>query len=166
MLKWRPLAFGVLRLDVDASSALNGSYGAGAIILKSDGGLVCARSWPGVKAVSVQQAELTAVLLGLHLAKFFSLQNLEVFSDAKVEIMKIRKASFSSNEDQFILDAIGRFGIDLAVVSFDFIPRSCNVTAHTIARHALSISSLIFWTESNTPLWLSHCILVDVCTTV
>ena len=49
MMEWRPPKAGVLHLDVDASSAMNGGYGAGAIIHKSDGGSSLCRDLAGIE---------------------------------------------------------------------------------------------------------------------
>lgn len=117
------------------------SYGAGAIFWDMEGRLMEAACWLSLNDQFVAQAELQAMLMGLHLAKECGACYLLVFSDALEEVSKLISPITLANEDAFIIQDIRRLCRELNVFSISHIPKSCIEVAHNLARHALTLPS-------------------------
>ncbi|KAL5567359.1 hypothetical protein UlMin_030523 [Ulmus minor] len=153
----------ILRLDVDAGYCqASGFFSAGAIIRNSVGNIVHAGVWPNLQVSHVGQAELQAVFLGLGLASTNGLSKLMVYCDASCEVAKINSSVLPTNEDGFLIEGIRQLCSLLNVISVDYVSCRCNTIAHDLARHALSLSSLMTWNALNSPSWLIQAVLDDV----
>ena len=132
------------RLDVDASySMVSGTYGVGGVIRDCSGVLVVASCWPGLRATSVEQAELIAISYGLQLAIEHQVMHVQVYSDSLTGLAKLDSPSILFNEDSFLLDKIWGCCKAMGDVSFHFVPHEYNRVAHSLACHALGLVYLV-----------------------
>ncbi|KAL5748230.1 hypothetical protein ACOSQ2_025527 [Xanthoceras sorbifolium] len=159
---WLPPQLGHFKLNVDASLLAAGEgFGVGAVIRDDFGVLVAVHGLYFSGQVLVEVAEARAVLEGLKLAAGLAVFPLVVESDALSVVNLCASLSLSRGDvDNLIFDVQALLS-SLRVVSIGFVPRACNVIAHSIARRALFSCSPCFWINSF-PSWLSKLAMDDV----
>ncbi|KAL5755186.1 hypothetical protein ACOSP7_023406 [Xanthoceras sorbifolium] len=130
---WVPPDEGWYKLNVDASlKSKDCLVGVGAVIRDSKGLFMAGLSRKFVGTVSIEVAEATALLNGLHLA-------IESVGLIISDILTL-----SARVD----------------VKFFFVPRMANFVAHSLARFSFSISDVCIWLE-DAPSWLNQGLLSD-----
>ncbi|KAL5752746.1 hypothetical protein ACOSQ2_023253 [Xanthoceras sorbifolium] len=159
---WLPPQLGHFKLNVDASLlAVGEGFGVSAVIRDDFGVLVAVQGLYFSGQVLVEVAEARAVLEGLKLAAGLAVFPLVVESDALSVVNLCAGLSLSRGDvDNLIFDVQALLS-SLRVVSIGFVPRACNVIAHSIARRALFSCSPCFWINSF-PSWLSKLAMNDV----
>lgn len=90
-------------------------------------------------------AEASAILRGLELAKDFEFSRVVVQSDCLQVVQTIKNGVIPTTELGTILQDIKASTLIFAEFSIIFIPRSCIIVAHNLARFALSVISAVRW---------------------
>ena len=105
-----------------------------------------------------------AIHMGLRLASKHDVSNIQVYSDVMAEVSKLNSSILSENEDGLIIRDIKQKFISLNVSSIWFMSHSYNVVAHSLARHALNISTHMSQGALNGPSWLTYVVLTYMST--
>ena len=101
----------------------------------------------GVKNYSFSPtlAEAFAISGGLRLAADLGLERVVVQSDCREVVLAVKNDNILSTELGTILDDIKVRRNAFSSFSISFLPRSCNVVAHNMARYALGFTSNSRW---------------------
>ncbi|KAL5748652.1 hypothetical protein ACOSQ2_025949 [Xanthoceras sorbifolium] len=152
---------GWFKLNTDASLNIDDSLvGLGAVIRDDNGLFMAGLSHKLVRSVSIEIAEASAILIGLHLAIESGFSHLLVESDALNIIFYLVQEKPSNSEVGLVVADILSF-CSRAVVSFAFVPRCANSVAHSLARNSFSIDNVSIWME-DAPPWLDQGLLSDL----
>ncbi|KAL5758198.1 hypothetical protein ACOSP7_020809 [Xanthoceras sorbifolium] len=161
LTRWSRPAEGWLKLNVDASLWVDSCLvGLGAVVRDSNGDFIAGLSRKLVGSVSIEIAEASAILNGLHLAIKSSFSCIQVESDAlNVINYLIRHYPPKSEVGIIIIDILSL--CDRACVSFSFVPRSANSVAHSLVMNNFSIFDISIWLEEAPP-WLDKGLLSNL----
>ncbi|KAL5800870.1 hypothetical protein ACOSQ3_032502 [Xanthoceras sorbifolium] len=159
--RWQPPAVGWFKVNVDASLKCSESLvGLGAIIRGSSGLFMAGLSRKLFGSVSIEVAEASAILNGLHLAIDSGFTYLLVESNAlNVINFLIEKKPPNSEVGLVIVDILAI--CNSATVTFSFVPRCANSVAHELARNSFFIDDVCIWLE-DAPPWLDQGLLSDL----
>ncbi|KAL5832280.1 hypothetical protein ACOSQ4_017634 [Xanthoceras sorbifolium] len=159
--RWQPPVVGLFKLNVDASLKCSESLvGLGAVIRDSNGLFMAGLSRKRFRSVSIEVAEASAILNGLHLAIDSGFTHLLVESDAlNVINFLIEKKPPNYEVGLVIVDILAI--CNSVMVFFSFVPRCDNSVAHKLARNSFFIDDVSIWLEDTTP-WLDQGLLSDL----
>ena len=159
-LNWLPPLVGSVKVNCDASLvAVCPGVGIGCCLRDSYGVLLRAVSIFKRCSPFVLLAELVAIAEGLKIAKDYGFPHVVLESDSKGAIDIVLSRELYLNEVGSVLLDIFEFAKNMDVI-FNFVPRVCNVVAHSLARHALISSSSESW-DSLFPDWLGDLVSHD-----
>ncbi|KAL4362824.1 hypothetical protein GQ457_04G010070 [Hibiscus cannabinus] len=132
-LQWTPPATGWVCLNADASLSLTSGIGTvGGVIRNSAGIWICGyRKCVGF--VSILQAELWSMLLGLQVARSFGFDRLIVQSDSSHAI-KLLTDPLQQGQRMPLVCAIESLCQDGSQVEFRWIPRELNMVADCLSK--------------------------------
>ena len=141
--------------NVDAAifSDKSGS-GIGALIRDEYGKVVGALSKRLPNPYSAFVAECIAIREGLCFAKSLGLQCIDVESDCLLAVQSVSKSIPSVINS--VLHDIRDLFVELRGGSCSYIPRSCNIAAHTLAQESITLSSHVSWISQSPPCILQH----------
>ncbi|KAL5825766.1 hypothetical protein ACOSQ3_021829 [Xanthoceras sorbifolium] len=159
---WQAPCVGAFKINVDAACNRSGSRsGAGIVIRNAQGTVVDAAALVFQGFSSVEVAEARAILGGLSLAVDNGWYPIFIESDSLNVVRLCKGDSFSLSEIDNVIHDIRSLLIQAGDVSIAFVPRSCNVVAHSVARWALCSDCSVFW-NAVIPSWLVSLASVDV----
>ncbi|KAL5800319.1 hypothetical protein ACOSQ4_033203 [Xanthoceras sorbifolium] len=152
VVKWVPPPFDYFKVNVDASLRSPDSLvGVGAVVRNYLGQFMVGLSRKLVGNVSVEIAEATTILNGLHLPIESSFNNLILESDSLNVINYILSGTPPLSEVSLIVADILLLSTSSNVL-FCFVPRSANCVAHFLAKNSFSIDNIYIWLEDYSPL--------------
>ena len=108
-------------------------------------------------------AEAYAILGGLRLAKDLGLDRIVVRSDCLEVVNAVRNEIVPPAELGTLLEDIKVRRLNFYICDFSFLPRSCNVAAHDMARFALRFDSDSRWLGVVSPCALRDVINDQIC---
>ncbi|XP_050238375.1 uncharacterized protein LOC126687864 [Mercurialis annua] len=159
---WKPPKAGVVKLNTDlAVCTEDGTTGLGVIIRNEKGEVMVSAGRKMANVRSIAIGESLAILYGLHIALVCEFQMVEVESDALSVIQAIQKGKADPTHQGLVIDDILDFIPSFTSISFVYIPRVNNKTAHSLAKWALSISEDVVIME-DVPNHIHACMLEDV----
>ena len=146
--KWQAPEVGHVKLNCDASMAVEGWIGLGVVARDSEGRVLFAATrrvratWP------VEIAEGKALLMALRLADRFGLRHVTLESDSQVLITRLSKAMTYSSDLDSVLDDILAKSCNFLSVVWSHVKRDGNAVAHHLAK------LVPFGVEQ---IWENHC---------
>ncbi|KAL5823849.1 hypothetical protein ACOSQ4_021749 [Xanthoceras sorbifolium] len=159
---WQAPCVGAFKINVDAAcNRSGGRSGTGIVIRNAQGTVVDAAALVFQGFSSVEVAEARAILGGLSLAVDNGWYPIFIESDSLNVVRLCKGDSFSLSEIDNVIHDIRSLLIQAGDVSIAFVPRSCNVVAHSVARWALCSDCSVFW-NAVIPSWLVSLASVDV----
>ncbi|GMI73050.1 hypothetical protein HRI_000974300 [Hibiscus trionum] len=151
-VRWSPPSSPAVRVNCDASYDIsNGSADLGVAIRNEEGLILGAMSRRVFHVASPFAAEAYAVLHGLHFAWDLGFPMIELSSDSRSVIMKLKSEMHDRSEISNIIREAKSFSRRLAGISYLFSPRSSNRVAHALAHLRRSLSEDGFWVEDAPP---------------
>ncbi|KAL5848629.1 hypothetical protein ACOSQ4_006642 [Xanthoceras sorbifolium] len=159
--RWAPSS-ARFKVNVDAAvDSVLGRFGIGIAVRDQQGCLKAAAALAFPDFFSVVAAEAKAVLEGFRLAIGSGFSPFCIESDS-LQVVNLCSGLSSSRceEDSVIQDILFQFGG--FINSLAFVPRSCNVVAHHLARRAFGVSSSVVW-NCSFPDWLLKLVEGDFC---
>ena len=143
---WPPPNPGVWAISVDAAvDATGGRYGSGCVIRDHWGMVLASEIAAKSLGLSPELAEATAILRGLDLAKDLGLRRVVVHSDCLRVVNAIKVRDIPHTELGTIVEDIKVSSYTFLKATFTFIPRSCNMVAHNLAKYALLVNTEARW---------------------
>ncbi|KAL5831360.1 hypothetical protein ACOSQ4_016714 [Xanthoceras sorbifolium] len=158
---WVPPSGASYKLNVDAAlDVASGRFGIGVIVRNSAGDPCLAAAIQCSGSVGVEITEAKALEEGIKLAVIHDLLPLVIESDAS-NVVSLCNNLFSSRAeiDNIVLD-IRQLCCGFSLGPISYVPCCCNKAAHSLARKALSIGSVVW--EFSFPSWLLALVLGDV----
>lgn len=145
---WSPPPDGRFKLNVDVVvKELENKVGIGAIVKNSSGTLMAATIKTTSFKGEVELAEAEALMFGIEIAKDARLSPLIIESDS-LNVVKLVNRKFHNNDAIFwIISDIQALLANRDKYVVNYIPRSRNVTAHNLAKCALSLDNTMVWLE-------------------
>ncbi|KAL5812772.1 hypothetical protein ACOSQ3_027722 [Xanthoceras sorbifolium] len=147
------------KLKLSRKRAADFMVGLGAVVRDHQGLFMAGLSRKLVGSISIEVAEATVLLNGIHLAFESGFKRLVVESDAKNLVSYISSNSPHQSEVGLIISDILVLCHDADVV-FSFVPRSANYVAHALARNSFTIDDISIWME-DAPPWLFQSLSTD-----
>ncbi|KAL5747798.1 hypothetical protein ACOSQ2_025095 [Xanthoceras sorbifolium] len=138
---------GWFKLNVDDSlRAVDYLVGPGAVVKDSNRLFMAGLSGKLISSISIEMAEASAILNGLHLAIESAFSRLIVESGA-LSIIKYLSSPIAPHSEVGLIIADIIALSSRATVKFSFVPRIANSVAHSLARFSFSISNICIWLE-------------------
>ncbi|KAF7802500.1 reverse transcriptase [Senna tora] len=128
-----PSSWFVFKLNVDASLRMNERGRIGCVIRDSNGRCIAAMTKKIQGVVDVVQLEALAVYEGLSLAKSLMCTELQVEDDFKQVMDLLKRGGLNRSYLGQIIEDILDFKSNFNSVSFNWVARSANLVAHTLA---------------------------------
>lgn len=156
---WRAPPPGVLKVNSDASLAIEGRVGLGVVARDEKGDVIFATTrrvrawWPP------EIAECKALLLAIKLAKRYGLANVILESDSQVLVKRLSKAVVFYSDFDCILEDILSFCCWFESVVWSHVKRGGNYVAHHLAK-LVPFGVEQIW-ENHCPVEISPYILSD-----
>ncbi|KAL5762184.1 hypothetical protein ACOSP7_018448 [Xanthoceras sorbifolium] len=149
---WNPPPKGCLKLNVDAAiNKCAGKIGLGVVVRDYTGSLVFAAGIVAPLVVDVTCAEAKALLAGAQMAVDRDLLPLQIESDA-LNVVNLCKAGDLIRSDLgIIIQDIIDVCCDYDIVSISYVPRNCNMVAHTISKWVIGFNSSTVWSSAFPP---------------
>ena len=159
---WQPPPPGIFDVCVDAAVG-EGRFGTGCVLRDYRGWVVASEIMSKDVGFSPPLAEAYAILEGLRLAEEVGIDSIEVKSDCLAVVNAIMKNEAPSTELGTILESIKVRRTNFVNFNISFLPRSCNVAAHNMARYALKVNSTSRWLGLVPPCAMADVIKDQTC---
>lgn len=146
--RWVSPPQGWVKINVDAAifTEPGGSIGIGSVIRDENGGFVCARNQKIELLVHPREAEAIGLKEALSWTKELGFKQCIFETDAKLVADAINKVKGCAYFHTIILDCVELLKhFDNVLVQF--VHRSANVVAHTLARATYSMSGIREWRD-------------------
>lgn len=145
-------------------AALNpakGRIGWGVVARQGVGEIL--RVWAGSveRSSETMIEEASAIRMGLLKAKMMGWQRIEIQSDCKGVINKLKEGSCGDPKIGSVLEDILQLKRNFSECSFSFVRREGNSVSHHVAKFAIHLPSDIDW-KGSFPAWLVHLAKKDV----
>lgn len=161
--RWAAPPPGTLKINTDASVGKSGFVGIGFLIRDHYGKVIGAGIDRIMGNVGVECAEALAIRGGLKFALELSIDRLVIESDSKrvIDALHDTVTSRSSYLSDIVEDCLALV-TNLREVSFNYVPRYCNVPAHILASmvQQVDVSVPRYWLDQ-TPDCISHAVVSD-----
>ncbi|TXG67779.1 hypothetical protein EZV62_009054 [Acer yangbiense] len=159
---WSPPSFGTIKINVDAALDVGRNrFSAGIVIRDSSGRILKAAALVFKGRTSVDIAEAKAIYEGILLATTSGLQSLSIESDS-LNVVRLCNGEISTRNDVFNVICDIQFLLSRErKISISYIPRSCNMVAHEVARRAIGLENSVIMYDPY-PIWLQKVALSDV----
>ncbi|XP_031127768.1 uncharacterized protein LOC116029864 [Ipomoea triloba] len=161
---WRKPPPGWVKLNVDAAinKGLN-STGLGFILCNEDGNFLAAKEQKWSEEIGptrfTSEAEAIRIREALKWIKVMNVDRVQIETDALLVIQGLNNPKLISSFD-LVLEDIRKLANDFQCISFMFVKRSANTTAHLLAREAVFIADCIIW-ASLPPSFLYDVLTLD-----
>lgn len=154
--KWQAPWGGMIKLNTDAAMDMRNSRVSWSIVARNQKGEIV-KVWAGSEQRKgdplVEEAD--AVRRALIKAKAEGWENIEVQSDCKAAIERIKEENAQDARIGTIVEDISRMRLEFSNCFLSFIKREGNSVSHEMARFALTCISEIQWKDSF-PSWLTR----------
>ncbi|KAL5765169.1 hypothetical protein ACOSQ2_017763 [Xanthoceras sorbifolium] len=150
-VRWSKPQVGWLKLNVDASLKFEASFvGLAAVIRDHEGLFLTGLSRKLIGLVSIEVAEASVILNGIHLAIEFGFNHLLVESNALNVINYINSRSPHLSEVGLVIADI--FALCFRInVAFSFVPQCANYGTHLLAMKIFSVNDVSIWLQDAPP---------------
>jgi hypothetical protein len=180
---WKPPPQGWVKINTDAGYCVDSGEASAGVVIRDNKGMVLLAAWQMLKPCSSpEETEAEAYLLGIRLSAEWVRQPAIIETDCANIIRALRSKTEGRAAWEGILKEIRAACMLLPVVKFQYIRRTANKVAHTLAQHAMHtkefgvkrlqtprcISKLVGLEATSTrgpgpsrqePLWEDPCIL-------
>lgn len=132
----------------------------GVIVRDKHGSAKLGATWQGVEVFEPKVAEARAVLLGLQLAREYGYVDVMVESDCLTLVNAIQKNEEGWSQFHLIVDDIIHVSKVFSNISFSFVSRECNKTAHELAHYLPWVEGRRVWLY-DFPASVDVCLIAD-----
>ena len=159
---WSPPPLGTVAVTVDAAIDSNvRRTGAGCILRNPEGQLLASAISAINQQIGVPEAEAKAILFGMTTAAALNYKEIYVQSDSQKIIKMLAQTHSPTTELGMLVEEIKCLSNSFVSCDFSFIPRSCNIPAHKLAKYSLKFNSSVVWLDEAPP-WLYVDIKADL----
>ncbi|KAL4275656.1 hypothetical protein AHAS_Ahas20G0129000 [Arachis hypogaea] len=139
LVGWKPPENGWSKINVDGSVLQASSSGACSGIIRDSNGLVLAGFMMNIGKVTITEAELWAIYMGLKIGIDMGFNKIKVESDSTCAVRLIQNSSTSFHGSTTLIRAIKELQTKPGEFEIDHIHREANFSADELAKHAHSL---------------------------
>lgn len=160
--KWEPPSADHIKVNVDATiNERDDRIGLGMVVRDASGSVLLAASQSKWPFISVERAELEALLWAVDFIKDRGWHHVVMEGDAQYVIHALQRKSNRSFHNQIIVDNILASVSAIDHLSFSFCYREANSVAHRLAKWALSSVCSNVWHDGG-PSWITDVVLSEL----
>ena len=156
---WIPPPVGVVKINADASLAVDGWIGLGVVARDSGGNVLLAASRRVRPHWSVEVAEAKALEMAVHLGTRYGFHHLIVESDCQAVIKRLSKHAVYLSDLDIVLHNILFLSSSLSSVVWSHVKRDGNSVAHNLAKF-IPFGVEQIW-ENHAPMEVAPYVLMD-----
>ena len=156
---WKAPPAGTIKLNIDASLAIDGWVGLGVVARNCDGDVSFAVTRRVRANWTAEVAEAKGIELAVRLCRRYGLQNVVIESDCLTVINRLSKHVIFLSDLDIVLHNIFASSVHLSSLIWSHVKRDGNVVAHNLAR-IISFGVEQIW-EDHSPPEVAPYVLMD-----
>lgn len=152
--KWMPPAKGSIKINTDAAfNKIKKQAGWGLAARNDEGRLIATWAIPRMCSRNAKMEEAMVIRKALEIALLEGWERVQVESDCKVVVDKLREQDWNDKWIGSLLEDIATMSSKFEECCFSFVPRNCNYVSHALAQAATNFRKETYWRYS-IPVWL------------